>query len=125
MIELLKHGAFPDTADIELNLLVKVYSKVWPELIVESNLLKLCNERAVSTRIVVRAPLRQNVFRALHKTAHHGYEETLRRIAQQFWWPHVRADCFLGESNRAKCAIETKCQIRFRTSHLDICRRIN
>ena len=32
------------------------------------------------------------MFRALHKPAHHGYEATLRRIAQRFWWPHVRND---------------------------------
>ena len=28
----------------------------------------------------------------MHKPAHHGYEATLRRIAQRFWWPHVRGD---------------------------------
>ena len=43
-------------------------------------------------RIVVFAVLREEVFRALHEPAHHGYQATLRRIAQRFWWPHVRAD---------------------------------
>ena len=46
----------------------------------------------LSTRIVVPALLREDVFRALHESAHHGYEATLRRIAQRFWWPRVRAD---------------------------------
>ena len=32
------------------------------------------------------------MFRALHEPTHHGYEATLRRIAQRFWWPRVRAD---------------------------------
>ena len=58
----------------------------------EDDLLKHCNERAVSTRIVVPPPLRESVFRSLHEPAHHGYEATLRRIAQRFWWPRVRAE---------------------------------
>ena len=32
------------------------------------------------------------MFRALHEPAHHGYEATLRRIAQRFWWPRVRVE---------------------------------
>ena len=32
------------------------------------------------------------MFRALHEPANHGYEATLRRIAQRFWWPRVRGD---------------------------------
>ena len=89
---MLKRGAPRDAADIELNPLLKAYSDVWPLLIVESELLKHFNERAVSTRILVPAPLREDVFRALHEPAHHGHEATLRRIAQRFWWPPVRAD---------------------------------
>ena len=89
---MLKRGAPPDAADIELNPLLKAYSDVWPQLVVESDLLKQCNEKAVSTRIVVPAPLREDVFRALHEPAHHGYEATFRRSAQRFWWPRVRAD---------------------------------
>ena len=59
---------------------------------IKSDLLKHCNERAVSTRIVVLAPLREDVFRALHEPALDWYEATLRRIGQRFWWPRVRAD---------------------------------
>ena len=65
---------------------------MWPQLVIEDALIKHCNERAVSTRIVVPATLREEVFRALHEPAHHGYEATLRRIAQRFWWPRVRGD---------------------------------
>ncbi len=36
--------------------------------------------------------LRENVARALHLPAHHSFENTLRRVAQRFWWPHVRGD---------------------------------
>ena len=38
------------------------------------------------------AVLREDIFRALHEPAHHGYEATLRRIEQRFWWPRVRGD---------------------------------
>ena len=58
----------------------------------EDELVKHCNERAVSTRIVVPAPLREEVFRSVHEPAYLGYEATLRRISQMFWWPSVRAD---------------------------------
>ena len=58
----------------------------------EDELVKHCNERAVSTRVVVRAPLRAEVFRSLHEPANYGYEATLRRISQRFWWPRVRND---------------------------------
>ena len=46
----------------------------------------------MSTRSVVPAFLRVDVFRVLHQPAHHGYQATLRRIAQPVWWPNVRAD---------------------------------
>ena len=35
--------------------------------------------------------LREELFLALHEPAHHDYQATLRRIAQRFWWQHVRA----------------------------------
>ena len=71
---------------------MKPFADVWNQLVVEDALLKHCNERAISTHIVIPAALREEVFRALHKTAHHGYEATLRRIAKRFWWPHLRDD---------------------------------
>ena len=36
--------------------------------------------------------MKQEGFRTRHELAHYGYEATLRRIAQRFWWPHVLAD---------------------------------
>ena len=65
---------------------------MWSQLVGEDALLKHFNERAISSRIVVPAALRDEVFRALHEPAHHGYEATLRRIAQRFWWPRVCGD---------------------------------
>ena len=82
----------PEPTDIELNPTVRPFADVWPQLVMEDELLKHCNEQAVSTRIVVPALLREDVFRALHEPAHHWYESTLRTIAQRFWWPRVRAD---------------------------------
>ena len=41
---------------------------------------------------MVPAPNREEVFRALHQLGHHGYQATLLRITQKFWWPNVRAD---------------------------------
>ena len=78
--------------ELEANPQLKPFADVWNQLVVEDALLKHCNERAISTRIVVPAALREEVFRALHEPAHHGYEATLRRIAQHIWWPHVRGD---------------------------------
>ena len=40
---------------------------------------------------MVPAPNREEVFRALHQQGNHGYQATLRRITQRFWWPYVRA----------------------------------
>ena len=60
--------------------------------IIEEDLLKHCNERAVSTRIVVPAALREQVFRSLHEPGHHGYKASLGTIAQRFWRTLVRAD---------------------------------
>ena len=72
--------------------MLQLYLDVWQQLIIENELVKHCNERAVSTRIIVPAALRDEVFRALHEPAHHGYEASLRRITQRFWWPRVRTD---------------------------------
>ena len=36
--------------------------------------------------------LLEELFRAFHEPAHHGYEATPRRIAQRFWWFLVRSD---------------------------------
>ena len=36
--------------------------------------------------------LRDDVVRSLHYPAHHGFESTLRRILQRFWWPRIRGD---------------------------------
>ena len=92
VIDLLRRGERPSPADLELNPTLRLYADVWSQLVLEEDLLKHCNERAVSTRIAVPPPLRESVFRALHEPAHHGYEATLRRIAQRFWWPRVRAE---------------------------------
>ena len=63
---------------------------MWPQLVIEDALLKHCNERAISTAIVVTVTDCEELFRILHKPAHHGYEATLRHIAQRVWWPPVR-----------------------------------
>ena len=63
---LLKRNARPKPADIKNFPLLKYFSDVWLQLIMEDDLLKHCNERAVSTRIVVLAALREQVFRSLH-----------------------------------------------------------
>ena len=79
--DLTRRGERPTPADLELNPTLRSYADVWSQLILEDGLLKHCNERAVSTRIVVPPTLRESVFRALHEPAHHGYEATLLRIA--------------------------------------------
>ena len=63
-----------------------------PQLVLEDELVKTRNERAVSTQVVVPAPLREEVFRSLHKPAHHGYKATLFQILQRFWLPRVQND---------------------------------
>ena len=92
VIKLLNASARSDANELEADSTLKPFADVWNQLTVEDALLKHCNERAISTRIVVQAVKREEVFRALHEPAHHGYEATLRRIPQRFWWPHVRAD---------------------------------
>ena len=80
---------------------------MWPQLVIEDALLKHCNKRAISTRIVVPAAIREEVFCILHEPSHHGYVATLRRSAQRFWWPRVRGDvsafakaCEVGDRDR-------------------------
>ena len=90
VIQLLNANARPDANELEANPSLKSLVDVWSQLVVENALLKHCNERAISTRIVVPAVRREEVFRALHEPAHHGYQATLRRIAQRFWWPRPR-----------------------------------
>ena len=88
--DLLRRRARLEPADIELNPQLKPFADVWPQLVLEGMLVKHCNERAVSTRVMVTAS-GESAF-SLHEPAHHGYEATLRQISQRFWWPRVRAD---------------------------------
>ena len=76
---------------------------VWPQLVLDDGLLKHCNERSVSTRIVVPPRLRVEVMRMLHAPAHHGYENTVRRVTQRFWWPRVRGDISAFVKNCEVC----------------------
>ena len=92
VIHLLNANAHADAAELEANPALKAFVDVWPQFLIEDALLKHCNERAVSTRFVVSSTLREEMFRALHEPAQHGYEATLRRIAQRFWWWRVRGD---------------------------------
>ena len=57
VIGLLKRNAFLEPIDVKNFPLLKWYSDVWPRLIIEDDLLKHFNERAVSTRIFVPAAL--------------------------------------------------------------------
>ena len=59
VIGLLKQNARPEQVDVENVLLLKFYSDVWSQLIIENDLLKHCNEHAVSTLIVVPAAVRE------------------------------------------------------------------
>ena len=90
--DLLRRHARLEPANIELNTQMKPFADVWPRLVLEDELIKHCNKRAVSTRVVVPALLREQVFRLLHEPAHYRYKATLHRISQRFWWPRVRAD---------------------------------
>ena len=92
VIQLLNQNARPDSDELDGYPTIKLYFDIWAQLFVEENLLKHVNERAISTRIVVPAVLREEVFRAIHEPAHHGYEATLRRISQRLWWPRVRSE---------------------------------
>ena len=92
VIHFLNANALADADELKANPVLKAFAEVWSQLVVEDALLKHCNERAISTRIVVPAALCEEVFRVLHEPAHHGYEATLRRFAQRFWWRRVRGD---------------------------------
>ena len=98
--DLLRRRARLEPANIELNPLLKPFADVWPQLVLEDELVKHCNGQTVSTRVVVPAPLREKVFRSLHENAHHGYEAIIRRISQRFWWPCLRNDVCFRESLR-------------------------
>ena len=50
------------------------------------------NDGRHSSCIVVSPLLRDDVVRYFHLLAHHGFESTLRRITQSFWWPRIRGD---------------------------------
>ena len=78
--------------ELEENTALNSFADVWNQLVDEDALLKHCNDREISTRIVVPAALRQEVFRAFHTPVHNGYKATLRRIAKLFWLPHIRRD---------------------------------
>ena len=84
VVHLLNAYSRADADELEVNPTLKAFADVWPHLVIEDALLKHCNERAISTRVVVPAALREDVFRALHEPAHHGYEATLRRNVQLF-----------------------------------------
>ena len=92
VVQLLNANACPDADELEANHKLKWFVDAWSQLFVDDALLKHYNERAIFTRIVVPAVHREEVFRALHEPAHHGYKAKQRRISQRVWWPHVRAD---------------------------------
>ena len=81
-----------DADELEANSALKAFADVWPQLVITDALLKHCNYRVISTRVVVPPARREDVFRALHEPADYSYDATLRRIAQRFWWPRVRGD---------------------------------
>jgi len=92
VVHLLRHNERLTDEKLLADLLLEQYASVLPQLVVESELLKHVNERAISTRVVVPPSLREEVFRSLHEPSHSGYEATLRRITQRYWWPRVRCD---------------------------------
>ena len=57
IMDLLRRRARPEPTDFELTPTLRPFSDVWPQLVLEDELLKHCNERAVSTRIDVPALL--------------------------------------------------------------------
>ena len=83
-----------DAEELEANPALKAFADVGPQLVNEDALLKHCNKRAVSIRIVVFLILREEVFRVLHEPANYGYDAMLRCIAQRFWWARVRGDVY-------------------------------
>ena len=81
----------PDADEIELNPSLQKYPDVWNTL-VENGMLRHVNEGRHLSCIVVPPLLRDDVMRSLHLPAHLGFESTLRRITQHFWWPRIRGD---------------------------------
>ena len=49
----------PAPTDLDVDPLLKLYSDVWSQLVVENDLLQHCNERKISTRVVVPPTLRE------------------------------------------------------------------
>ena len=101
----------PDADELELNPSFQQYLNVWNTLVVESGLLQHVNEGRHSSGIVVPLLLRDDVVRSLHLPAHHGFESTLRRITQRFWWPRICGDvyvCSSVRSLRSKSLLESK-----------------
>ena len=101
--QLLERNPKPDAADLELDPLLEQYTSVWNHLEMESGLLHHTNDRSLAARVVVPARRREEVIRSLHLPAHHGYESTLRRISQRFWWPRVRGDVSAFVKNCEAC----------------------
>ena len=82
--QLLSRREGPEADDLANDPMLQLYFGVLQKLIIDNELVKHCNERAVSTRILVPAALRDEIFHALYKPAHHGYEASVRRITQRF-----------------------------------------
>ena len=55
--DLLRRHARPELANIEMNPELKRFGDVWPLFALKDVLVKHCNERAVSNRVVVPSPL--------------------------------------------------------------------
>ena len=85
VVQLLNVNAGPDADALDANSTLKSFVDAWSQVVVENALLKHCNELAIFTRSVVPAVLREEVVRALHEPAHHGYQATLRCIDQRVW----------------------------------------
>ena len=92
MMRLIDAVCKPDADEIELNPAIQQYLDVWNTRVVENGLLPHVNEGRHSSCIVVPPLLRDDVVRSLHLLAHHGFESTLRRITQRFWWPRIRGE---------------------------------
>ena len=120
VIHLLNANARADVDELEENPALKAFADAWPQLVIEDALLKHCNEHAVSTRIVVPAILREEVFRALHESAHHGYEATLRPLHNASGG-RASAVTSLHSRRLAKCAIVIATPTRFRARRSTIC----
>ena len=90
--QLVASSSKPDADELQLNPALQLYLDVWSSLVVENGLLRHVNGNRHSSCIAVPPNLRESVARSLHLPAHHGFENTLRRVTQRFWWPRVRGD---------------------------------